>query len=340
MPKICYIPRSFSDSRIKLIGKADKIMTNYAAQGYDLTLRQLFYQFVSRGIIDNKQEEYNKLGSLINDARLAGLLDWQNLVDRTRQSQRAKNWERPSAIIRDTIGAYQIDRWQNQLDYLEVWVEKDALVGVIANICEQLDVTYLSCRGYTSQSEMWRAAQRLLAQQGKGKRVHIIHLGDHDPSGIDMSRDIQERLAMFTFGTVDLRRIALNIEQIEQYEPPPNPAKVTDSRYEGYRKEYGEESWELDALEPAVLSQLVRDTVLEYRNDAVYLAAKQSEERGKKTLAAILDNFTDVVKFLRSKKPDDPVLCLGCGATVSHPYCACRGKNLDGAVKIAPVGDK
>jgi len=150
---------------------------------------------------------------------------------------------------------FRIDKWATQPRRIEVWIEKDALVGVIEGVCTELDVPYFSCRGYTSQSEMWVGAQRLAAHWRKAKQNPLIlHFGDHDPSGIDMTRDIQARLQEFSFGTaghpLELRRLALNMDQVELYGPPPNPAKLTDSRCEAYMEEHGNESWELDALEP------------------------------------------------------------------------------------------
>ncbi len=126
---------------------------------------------------------------------------------------------------------------------------------------EVFDTPYFSCRGYVSQSEMWNAALRLSKYIRKGQSPIVIHLGDHDPSGIDMSRDIKERLEMFAFQGIEVNRIALNMEQIEKYNPPPNPAKMDDTRYIGYVDIYGENSWELDALDPEVLEQLISDTI-------------------------------------------------------------------------------
>ena len=116
---------------------------------------------------------------------------------------------------------------------------------------------------------MWSAAQRFKKYQTYGKTCVLIHLGDHDPSGIDMSRDIQDRLEMFGVDSdrFIFRRIALNREQVDLYSPPPNPAKITDSRSSSYISEYGEESWELDALEPKVLHDLITDNVTEFMDE-------------------------------------------------------------------------
>lgn len=261
MPKIKYVEKRFSEESKKVIDHANTIITEYAAQGFDLTLRQLYYQFVARDLLKNSQENYKRLGSIVNDARLAGQIDWEKIEDRTRAVEALPTWGSPSDILDACASQFKIDKWARQPWYVEVWIEKEALAGVFERVCHELRVPYLSCRGYTSQSEMWRAGRRLrAAQKQRNKEVLILHFGDHDPSGIDMSRDIQNRLEMFMGGT-EFKRLALNMDQVEEYQPPPNPAKVTDSRANAYIAEYGTESWELDALEPAVLADLVRSEV-------------------------------------------------------------------------------
>jgi hypothetical protein len=226
---------------------------------------------------------------VINDARLAGLIDWEAIVDRTRNLQKNSHWTSPKEIVEGAASQYQIDKWATQEYRVEVWVEKDALIGILENICRRLDVSFFSCRGYTSQSEMHEAAQRLL----RWKNVHdqkpvIIHLGDHDPSGKDMTRDIQERMDLFAgeSDVVTVERIALNMDQIKLYRPPPNPAKITDSRARNYIKEFGQKSWELDALDPKVIEKLIRSTVNQYLDQEKYDEQVEIENKHKATLLA------------------------------------------------------
>jgi hypothetical protein len=278
MPAIAYRNFNFRAKSLEIIKRANSIIAEYRGAGYDLTLRQLYYQFVARGIIPNSDAEYKKLGSVINDGRLAGMIDWESIVDRTRPSRGNAHWESPQEIITAIGSQFKIDTRADQDCYIEVWVEKDALIGVLERICTQLDVPYFSCRGYVSQSSMWEAAQRFIEQEENGRRTLLIHLGDHDPSGIDMSRDIRERLALFE-SRCDVFRAALTEEQINQYNPPPNPAKISDSRCAGYIEKYGKSSWELDALEPQVISELIEDNVAldtdEDKKDALVEIQKQ-----------------------------------------------------------------
>lgn len=112
----------------------------------------------------------------------------------------------------------------------------------------------------TPSSEMWRAAMGLKNWVNSDQIPVIFHLGDHDPSGKDMTRDIIDRMELF-MGGVKLERLALKMDQVERNNPPPNPAKITDSRSTGYIAQFGNESWELDALEPAVIGGLIRDAI-------------------------------------------------------------------------------
>jgi hypothetical protein len=302
--KMCYVPRTFARSSVTIIDQANRIIAAYEQQGYKLTLRQLYYQFVSRDLIPNKQSEYKRLGSIINDARLAGLIDWNAIEDRTRNLKSNNHWNTPASIVRACAEQFLIDKWKTQPLRIEVWIEKDALAGVFDRICSQLDVAYFSCRGYTSQSEMWGAAQRHISFQRNGQKVVVLHFGDHDPSGIDMSRDIQDRLNLFGACT-DVRRMALTMAQVREYDPPPNPAKDTDARFAGYSEEFGDESWELDALEPAVLSALVSDTVAELRDADAWTEKSIEEANARAVLTNISENWEDVVQLVSGDDDDE-----------------------------------
>jgi hypothetical protein len=302
--KFAYQKIRLSKASLELIDVCNRIIEEYQKAGYVLTLRQLFYQCVSRDIIPNRQSEYKRLGSIVNDGRLAGLIDWSALEDRTRNVKSISHWNSPEEIIRAVANQYAIDKWEDQEIRPEVWIEKDALVGVVERICNELDVSYFSCRGYTSQSEMWGASQRFIKNAKNKQRTHIIHLGDHDPSGIDMSRDIEERIRMFMahhgYGGhyFDFTRIALNMDQVQQYQPPPNPAKSTDSRFQGYMDIHGDESWELDALEPQVLSDLIRAKVDDLRDDALYAEKQEEEDHQKEQLGKVSDKWDTVAEFV------------------------------------------
>ena len=301
MPKIVYVEKRFSASSVAIIEHANAIIAEYAAQGFDLTLRQLYYQFVSRDLIANRQSEYKRLGGIVSDARLAGLIDWSAIIDRTRNLQQNSHWHTPRQIVEACASQFQIDKWAGQHYRPEVWIEKDALIGVISGVCQKNDMPYFSCRGYTSQSEMWAAAQRLLNWIKRGQVPVILHLGDHDPSGIDMSRDILGRLKLFVGAQVEVIRLALKFDRVEQYGPPPNPAKVTDSRAGVYIAQYGAETWELDALEPVVMAELIETHVAQLRQEEAWNEALAREQQYRQTLGAMAEHWEDIAETYNGK---------------------------------------
>lgn len=301
MPKIQYKEINFRGKSLELIGLINQVVDEYSSQGYELTLRQTYYQLVARGYIPNNERSYKNIGNLINDGRLAGLIDWHSITDRTRNLRRNSHWTTPSSVIESAMYSYMLDKWEGQPNYVEVWVEKDALVDIVGQACGGIDTPFFSCRGYTSQSEMWAAAQRFIRQNRIRDNCFIIHLGDHDPSGIDMTRDIQERLWMFG-ADVEVKRVALTMEQVQTYNPPPNPAKITDSRCGKYMEEFGDESWELDALEPQMMTRLIRDEVTALRDDDTYYAVCEREAKEKEELRMISRRYGEAVTYLKESE--------------------------------------
>ena len=289
MPRIDYQEKNFRPATLDTIDSANTIIAQYAAQGFSLTLRQLYYQFVSRGLLPNTDRSYKQLGNVVSDARRAGLIDWDAIEDRTRFIRKNSSWTSPSSILRSAVDSYHRDLWASQDVRMEVWIEKDALVGVIDAVCRDLDVPFFSCRGYVSDSEMWTAAYN---RMDSGGRTIVLHLGDHDPSGIDMTRDIRERLLLFSMeADIEVRRIALTMEQIEEVGPPPNPAKTTDCRFERYVSEYGDESWELDALEPQYIANLITEHVTGERDEEAWAEAVAQQEAERQKIQDIIDQW-------------------------------------------------
>lgn len=245
-----------SKDNVQRLTIINEIIEEYSEAGYKLTLRQLYYQLVSRAVIPNKTTEYGKLSDLLGNGRMAGVVDWDAIEDRIRVPYLPYWVTGIPGAINDTINQYRLDRQQDQDNYIEVWVEKDALSGVLKRVTSEYHVRLMVNRGYSSISAMHDAALRFLRAEDFGQHPVILYLGDHDPSGIDMVRDIRERLEEFGVDAT-VEAIALTDDQITKYNPPPNPAKVTDPRAKGYIAKYGPTSWEVDALRPDVLHNLV-----------------------------------------------------------------------------------
>lgn len=284
-----YESSNFRQDTLNLIAQANQIIDSYEAQGYSLTLRQLYYQFVARDLIPNKQQSYNMLGSVINKGRMAGLVSWTAIEDRGRNLKGLETYTHPNQALEAVHNSYRRDLWADQEWRPEVWVEKQALEGVIAGICNKLRVNFFAIKGYNSQSEQWRAGQRFANYVRKGQRPIVFHLGDHDPSGLDMTRDNRDRLSLFAGTQIMVQRLALNMNQIEEIKPPPNPAKETDSRFDDYRREYGDSSWELDALDPKYIERLIERNVTMIRDEAIWDASLLREVEEKDQIALAME---------------------------------------------------
>lgn len=320
MPRVRYRDQNFKDATLEIIHRANSIIDAYSKAGLRLTLRQLYYQFVRRDWFPeswadpktgstNNERSYKRLGNMVNDGRLAGMIDWHAIEDRTRNLRSRPHWETPADIIEAAAQSFALDKWVGQNRRVEVWIEKDALLGVIEEVCGDLDVAFFSCRGYTSQSEMWDAAQRLIRYSRNDQHPLILHLGDHDPSGIDMTRDIRDRLELFMehhgVESAEVKRIALNWDQVQQYNPPPNPAKITDSRATKYIERFGVSSWELDALEPTVLIDLIRSSVESVMDRTKWDGRVKKQEHHRELLSEASSKWPEVATFLEGENESD-----------------------------------
>lgn len=325
-----FITKDFRRETLGIIYTANEIVREMQAAGYRLTVRQLYYQFVARGLLENKQENYKRLASIVDDARKAGLMDWAAIEDRTRMIRGYGHgiplYTSPNSFLKHEAESYYYeDAWAEQDYYVEVWVEKDALLGVIERPCMKYRVPFFACRGYASSSALYNAGKRFKEKAAEGKNCILLHVGDHDPSGLDMTRENKESVNLFAnrsredtedeFGPgtyeeqfdpflVQVDRLALNMDQVRRYNPPPNPAKEADARFAGYAKQHGKLSWELDALDPSVLDAVITKAITGYMDTVLFDESKEREARNRAKLLHISDNFDRVTKWLK-ENPDN-----------------------------------
>ncbi len=288
-----FIERKFYSKSRQLLTHILGMVDKYTAEGYKLTSRQICYQLLTKNIIAGS--EFGKIETLINNARLTGLIDWDAIEDRSREMIRNSHWDSPKDILLSCSRQFEIDKWATQPNYIEVMVEKQALAGILIPVCGRLDIPFTANIGYISSATLYEASKRFLARINQGKPCFVIHLGDHDPSGLDMTRDISERLNMFvrSVNGIYVDRIALNIDQVTKLKLPPNPAKKTDARAKSYISKFGSSSWELDAIEPKELIRLVTDSVLKLRDEKLWSIEVEREQR----MIEELKNFADTSKF-------------------------------------------
>lgn len=287
---------NFRDDSLTLISLMEQITNEYMRQGYVLTVRQLYYQLVARDIVENTERSYKRITSLVNDARLAGLIDWDSIEDRTRSFIRKSRWDSGKSILESCAKQFHMDMWLNQENRVFVIVEKEALAGVLERVCNEYDVPLLAARGYPSGTVLREFVENDVIPEiaAGGQHIIVLHLGDHDPSGIDMTRDLEERIQLFAEDqahNIELNRIALTMEQIHEQNPPPNPAKTTDARFKDYRRKFGNESWELDALKPAYLNNLVGAHIQTWIDGRAWKEAKDRIEQIKGRIREVAQSF-------------------------------------------------
>lgn len=285
-----YLPYKFRKDALALIAIMDEIVTDYADEGYMLTVRQIYYQLVARDIVPNTVQSYERVQATLNKARLAGLIDWDAIEDRTRSVLQRSFWDSPNDILEICANQYHEDIWDTQPNRIIVIVEKEALAGVLDRVCQKWSIPLLPARGYPSATTLREMAKtRIMCSVQK---VVVLHLGDHDPSGMDMTRDLLDRLRMFSrYEDFMLERLALNMDQIIEQKPPPNPAKTTDARYKSYRQRFGERSWELDALKPQYINDLVEERVKELIEMRKWKKREKEIEHVKGKLLELAKNF-------------------------------------------------
>ena len=264
-----------------------------------LTLRQIYYRLVAGGLIPNRRSAYNGLSAQLVTARERGEVDERRINDRSRSIE-DHAYDSPNdfldAIIWTTENRFFRRFWETQEVYCEAWVEKDALSQVIAGAVEDMNTIVAPSRGYSSFSYVRDAVRRFTKNRGDAERVVVLHLTDHDPSGLDMTRDLQTRFNAYSARgqVIEVKRVALTIDQVRQYDLIPNPTKVTDSRAAGYMDQYGDECWELDAIEPDELVRLVKEAVEGQVTDwDAWNEAKAQELRERDELRNLFDDLKD-----------------------------------------------
>lgn len=294
---------------LDMVDAANEIIEPNMAEGYTMTLRQLHYQFVQLNIYKNTKQNYERLGYVLDQGRRAGLIDWSAIEDRGRSLIRIENYPDPKTFMDKVRQWYAEDLWRHQNVYIEFWVEKEALSGVIERPCNHYRVPYFACKGYPSSSELYLAGRRFRRQLNKGKDCTIFYLGDHDPAGLDMTRNVEVQVNAFAraYGDIKVVRLALNMDQIQRLGLAPNAALSSrDSKTPKYIEDYGTtEVWELDALSPAQIDRLIRDAIVGIIPDMeAYERDLAAETLNRKILENIKDKWEAVARyFLRRDTP-------------------------------------
>jgi hypothetical protein len=265
-------------SRQWIIENAQKILSDYSIR---ITIRQLHYRLVAIGMT-NDTNHYKRVVGAMTKARWDGIISMGAFIDRERTmfgetEDETKDLqteiEHGKEQINAWMNAYNLNRWSNQENYIEVGIEKKALQGVFEDPCRSADVGLAPFKGYSSITFLHEAVYRFEAAIANGKIPIMLYFGDYDPSGLDIPRSIKDNLSRMGVD-IEVKRIALNPDQIQEMNLPGVPAKLTDSRTNNWS---GGKVVECDAVEPMALAQMCRDAIEEYFNLDRYSELKNQE---------------------------------------------------------------
>ncbi len=253
---------------------------------HPMSVRQVFYQLTTQGVIEKTESEYKQtVIRLLGEMRLNDELPFSWIADNSRWMRKPRTYSSLRSMLDITASAYRRALWTDQEDYVEIWLEKEALSGVIYSETDHWDVPLMVTRGYPSLTFLHEAAEAIAAEE---RPVYIYYLGDWDPSGLDIARNVQERLEEFApDAEINFERIAVTPEQVERWSLPTRPTKQTDTR----SKRFGGASVELDAIPPDKLRQLVSDHIEQHVDGDALYKTKVAEASERK----LLDNWEDLL---------------------------------------------
>ena len=268
-----------------------------------LTLRQLYYRLVSNHLFSNTLNNYKRLSRIMVKAREQGDAPISCLEDRSRRILGRGDTEyesaeeflaRKLASLQDSWKSYTMPMWNDQQYNVVVSLEKGALSRLVSKVANMYSVRTFPTRGYPSFTYVQRMAS-YIRKRLKGKQTVVIYFGDFDPSGIDIERDLTERLNRYKAGNFKVRRIALTREQILKYNLPPMPVKKSDARTPSFIAAYGNEAVELDALGPDILQHLVAEAIEDYIYKEAWIRQLKEIESIKQWIKEKLKNIEDIV---------------------------------------------
>jgi len=273
-----------------LVKKVLEIASEYTTK---LTLRQLYYRLVVKGIIENKLNEYKYLSKILVNARMNGSVPFDLMEDRTREFVGGDNsettpedhFEKAVNYLKNCFKYFKLPRWKNQDYYVEVWQEKQALASLFQQITDKHNLILATCRGYPSLTFLHEAVLRL---EMIDKKIVILYFGDFDGSGEDIYRYIQETLENFGI-TAEFIKVALNVDQIKKYDLPPAPAKRSDTRSIRHIEQFGDITVELDALEPNILQKLIHESISRWFDEEIHKQVLLEKEDKQNQIKSMIE---------------------------------------------------
>ncbi len=271
-----------------------EVLKSYEGQ---ITLRQLYYRLVALGMT-NDVKHYKKVIGAMGDARWDGSVEFGAFIDRERSMygiteatpiNLQERIERGKEQVKAWMEDFHLNRWENQPEYFEIWIEKKALQGVFESPCNTFDLGLAPCKGYPSLTFLHEALERFNDAFDREQLPFIFYFGDYDPSGEDIPRSIHDNFARMGL-PIEVRRIALTPIHIEEMKLPSVPAKLTDTRTKNWA---GKGVVELDAVEPRTLTKMVESVIKEHFDTDLYDELKERESIEREQYQIALKEFVE-----------------------------------------------
>jgi hypothetical protein len=254
-----------------------------------ITLRGLFYRLVSSGHLNNTQKEYKRLGRTMTSAREGGDVPFAWIVDHVRSTLKPSSWSGLEDFGETVCRAYRKDLWSQMPHHIEIFVEKDAIAGTIQPVTHEYDVALQVCRGYASLSFVGEIAH----VWGRVKKpIHAYYLGDFDPSGFDIERDLREKLSHYSGRGFGWERLAIQPEDFTRHDLIALPVKASDNRAKGFQDKYGDQCAEVDALPPTELRQRVQDAIESHIDQDRWERLRHVEDLEKQTVVSLVGGWS------------------------------------------------
>jgi hypothetical protein len=267
------------------------------------TVRAVCYQLFNRRLIANMSKaETNRVSTQLRDAREAGTIPWEWIVDETRDPERVSAWENPEQYVTAVQRSYRRDRWIDQPQWVEVWSEKGTIRGTLAPILNDYGVTFRVMHGYGSATAIHAAA---VETQQVGRRLTVFYVGDWDPSGLHMSEvDLPRRLREYD-GAIDVQRVALVKDDTALLPSFDAETKRGDPRYGWFADHYGTRCWELDALSPVILRDRIEQAIADVIDGPAWERSNIAEQAEKESLSTILSRWPSISRQAPKYSPPD-----------------------------------
>jgi hypothetical protein len=246
-----------------------------------MTVRQVFYRAEVLGLVEKSEQGYDVVQRRLVDLRERSAISWDWITDGTRWIHGVNTYDGLDSFMDDMAGGYRRDAWRDASQRVEIWLEKDALTGVLCPVADKWGLPLYVTRGFASLSYLHQAARQAIRD---GRPVTILVLTDLDPSGIAIAEHVEEKLRRLAPDVeVVVERLAVNPTQVTKWNLPTRPTKSGDTRARWFVENYGVSCTELDAIEPKALRKLVDDAVAS-RAPENFEAIRRTEELERETL--------------------------------------------------------